>query len=141
MSPDSKKKLRNLLLQHESYKQFPYVDTTSHLTIGIGRNLSDRGISQTEALMLLEDDISYFVKKLSQYCDFFDGLDENRQIALIDMCFNLGINGFLSFNKMIDALRKKDYVTAAQEMLSSQWADQVKQRALDLAYVIRTGDF
>lgn len=140
MTPESKLKLKQLLVQHESYKQFPYTDTTGHLTIGIGRNISDRGISTTEALYLLDDDIIYFTSKLNHHLSFFSSLNENRQIALIDMCFNLGIQGFLGFNNTIAALEAENYQLASECMLDSKWAEQVGQRATTLAGIVRTGE-
>lgn len=140
MTPEAKMRLRNLLTSHESFRQFPYTDVTGHLTIGIGRNLTDRGISTNEALMLLDDDISYFANKLSHYLTCFPGLDSNRQIALVDMCFNLGIHGFLGFDGMIQALENRDYKRAHDEMLDSKWAQQVGERATQLANIILTGE-
>jgi lysozyme len=140
MTPEGKQKLRSLLVQHESYRQFPYVDTTGHLTIGIGRNLADRGISQTEAFYLLDEDASYFTSKLSHYLPFFLKLSENRQIALVDMCFNLGVQGFLNFKDMILALESHDYERAAKEMLDSKWAGQVGNRAVKLAQIVKTNE-
>lgn len=140
MTPESRQKLRSLLTTHEQFKQFPYHDTTGHLTIGIGRNLTDRGISQTEAFALLDDDISYFCSRISHACGYFDALADNRKIALVDMCFNLGVNGFLGFNNMQSALERGDYEMAAQEMLDSKWATQVGERAVTLANIVRTGE-
>ena len=140
MTPEARLKLKQLLVQHESYKQFLYVDSTGHSTIGIGRNLTDRGISTTEAFYLLDDDILYFSSKLNHFLPFFSVLDENRQIALIDMCFNLGVQGFLNFKNMIAALESHDYERAAKEMLDSKWHEQVGDRATTLANIIRTGE-
>lgn len=140
ITPEARIKLRALLIEHESCRLFPYTDTTGHLTIGVGRNLTDRGISTNEALYLLDDDISYFTIKLNHYLDCFSKLDENRQIALIDMCFNLGVQGFLGFHRVISALEDGDYPRAAAEMLDSKWATQVGDRAINLAKIIRTGE-
>lgn len=139
MSPEGKLKLRALLVNHESYRQFPYTDTTGHLTVGIGRNLSDRGISNTEAFYLLDDDILYFTSKLNHFLPFFPKLSESRQIALVDMCFNIGVQGLLNFPEMLSALEEYDFDRAADEMLDSKWAQQVGQRAITLAHIIRTG--
>lgn len=140
MTPEARQKLKGLLVQHESYRQFPYTDTTGHLTIGIGRNLIDRGVSTTEAFYLLDDDILYFSSKLTHYLSFFIDLSENRQIALIDMCFNLGLQGFLGFKGMILALEAHDYERAAMEMMDSKWAQQVGERASQLAAIMRTNE-
>ncbi len=140
MTPDAKQKLKSLLLNHEAYRQFLYTDTTGHLTIGIGRNLSDRGISITEALSLLEDDIVYFYSKLAHYVSCFDKLSDNRKIVLVDMCFNMGINGFLKFTDMLQALAQTDYETAAKEILDSKAAIQCPERYHQLAQIMRTDE-
>lgn len=140
MTPEARQKVKGLLVQDEQYKQFPYIDTTGHITIGVGRNLTDRGISTTEAFYLLDDDIMYFYNKLLHFLPFFTHLTENRQIALIDMCFNLGVQGLLNFNNMIAALDMGWWDQAANEMLKSKWSEQVGERATRLANIIRTGE-
>lgn len=140
MTPEGRQKLKGLLTQHETYKQFPYTDLTGHLTVGIGRNLSDRGISITEAGYLLDDDIGYFYGKLCHHLNFFNRLNESRQIALIDMCFNVGLQSFLNFTQMILALEAGDYDRAADEMLKSKWAKQVGERASYLANIMQSGN-
>ena len=140
MTPEGRQKLKTLLINHEQYRQFVYTDTTGHLTIGIGRNLTDRGISTTEAFQLLDDDILYFTGKLTHFLNFFTKLSEPRQIVLIDMCFNLGIQGLLGFKEMILALESHDYERAANEILNSKWAEQVHERATSLAEIMRTGE-
>jgi lysozyme len=139
MNPESRHKLRGLLLQDESFKQFPYTDTTGHLTIGIGRNLSTRGISENEAFTLLDDDIIYFGSKLSNLLPFYDSLDEIRQIALINMCFNLGVNGFLEFKNFIGYVEEKDWQKASVELLNSKAAHQCPDRYQRLSVIIKTG--
>jgi lysozyme len=121
-------------------KLHPYADSVGKLTIGVGRNLSDRGISEIEALYLLDDDMAYFYGKLLHFLPWFSKLDENRQIALCDFCFNVGVQGFLNFHETIAALEAGDYEKAAEHMLASKWAEQVKERAICLANIIRTGE-
>jgi lysozyme len=140
MTPEGKLKLRARLISQEGCKLFPYTDITGHLSIGIGRNLVDRGISSNEAFYLLDDDIIYFTDKLNHYLNFFYKMDENRQIALIDMCFNLGVQGFLNFKKMILALEAGDYQRAADEIISSKAAEQNPNRYQSLANIMRTGE-
>lgn len=139
MTPEGKQKLKVLLAKHESYKQFPSSDISGHLMIGVGRNLSDRGISVNEAYYLLDDDISYFFNKLCYLLDFFEELNEARRIVLIDMCFNLGVQGLLGFEDMLSALKDGDYNSAADEMLKSKWFHQVGERAECLADIMRKG--
>lgn len=133
-------KLKELLIKHEGLRLFPYYDTVGKLTIGVGRNLSDKGISKEEAMILLENDIKDCEKDLEKF-DWYKELDEVRKIVILDMCFNLGLPKLLSFKKMIQALRNKDYTRAAHEMLDSKWAHQVGNRALELSEIMRTGEF
>lgn len=139
MTPESMMKLKKLLILQEGYSQFIYKDITGHDTIGYGRNLASKGISVDEANFLLENDINYFNEKLENNLDFFNRLDENRKLALIDMCFNIGFNNFMKFNKMIDFLSKSKYKEAHDEMISSKWASQVGDRAIKLANIILDG--
>ncbi len=139
MTPQATEKLKNMLSIHEGFRQFPYYDTTGNLTIGFGRNLSDRGISKSEALSLLDNDIDYFMKKLIKELPFFNELDEARKIVLVNMCFNLGVVGFLQFENMLDAVRRKDWVTAAKEIMSSKAARQAPKRYQQLANIMKTG--
>lgn len=140
MTPETRQKLKNLLVQHESYRQFPYADTTGNLTVGIGRNLSSRGISSTEALSLLDDDIFYFTSKLAHLVPCFNGLDDNRKIVLVDMCFNLGVNGFLGFKRMLEALERNDFNAAADAIMDSKASEQCGERYQQLAFIMRTGE-
>lgn len=141
ITTDEIKTLRMLLIGHEGYSQFPYEDSVNKkITIGFGRNLTDRGISHHEALEMLDNDINYFVDRLAHTFPFFMALDSVRKIVLIDMCFNLGLRGLLGFTNMLSALERNDYKMASVEMLASAWADQVKGRARQLAAMMLTGE-
>jgi lysozyme len=126
------------LKQHEGYRRFVYKDTVGVSTVAYGRNLQDNGISLDEAEYMLNNDIERCKKELSPYSWYYSQPEPIRD-ALVNMCFNLGITRLLGFKKMIAALGRKDYTTAAIEALDSRWADQVKQRAKDIAVMIREG--
>ena len=144
-------RLKYVLIRHEGIRLFPYCDKTGKrfkstsecgkLTIGIGRNLEDRGITKDEALYMLENDIMYVKDKLEESLWFFNELDNIRQEVLINMAFNLGLAGLLKFKNMIKALEKKDYTKASEEMLNSKWANQVKNRAKELAHAMKYGEY
>lgn len=129
---------RRMLIHHEGFSAFPYNCPSGKITIGYGRNLEDRGISKAEALKMLEDDIMHFHNKLENNFDFYFLLSENRKSVLINMCFNLGWKGFNQFKRMLAALENEDYLSAADEMLDSLWASQVKDRAEELAEMMRS---
>ena len=132
-------KLHDLLLKHEGLRLFPYTDTVGKLTIGIGRNLSDRGISNSEAEILFENDVRLAELGLKSAFYNYDSFSENRKNALTDMVFNMGLSRFYGFKKMITATRSGDWARAADEMLDSLWANQVGNRATELANMVRNG--
>ena len=131
--------LRRQITRHEGVRLKPYRCTAGKLTIGIGRNLEDRGITAEEAAMLLDNDITETIGALSQRFDWFDELSPVRQMVLVDMCFNLGMGGLLKFKRFLGAVSRHEYEAAAQEMLASKWAKQVGQRALRLATMLESG--
>lgn len=131
-------KLTELLIEHEGLRLKPYRCPSGKLTIGIGRNLEDVGITKAEAMFLLANDIKRVSAELNAF-DWFKGLDPVRQLVLMDMCFNLGLSNLLKFKKMISALERGDYDKAHVEMLDSLWATQVGSRAWKLAKMMKHG--
>ena len=125
------------LLADEGLRLKPYKDTVGKLTIGVGRNLDDRGISEVEAKYLLVNDIKIAEADLTRHAPWWWQMDEKRQKALVNMCFNLGWPRLSKFEKMLEALKDKDYDTAAAEALDSTWATQVGDRAKRIAKVFK----
>ena len=132
-------KLIKQLKKHEGLRLKPYRCSSGKLTIGIGRNLDDKGISKPEAYMLLANDVHECINQVKKNIHFFDKLNDIRQNVLINMCFNLGIHGLLKFKKFLAALELGDFEDASIEMLDSRWALQVRTRATELSSQIRTG--
>ena len=124
---------------HEGERLKPYRCTAGKLTIGIGRNLDDRGITSEEAAMLLANDIADMVREVIRALPWVAKLDEVRQRVLIDMAFNLGIVGLLAFKRTLAAIQAGQYQQAASMMLDSRWARQVGQRADRLSVMMATG--
>ena len=137
----NKSQLTKSLIRHEALKTKPYKCTAGRLTIGVGRNLDDVGISPDEALYLLKNDIDRCVVDVGRNIPEWKKHNDCRQNVLVEMCFNMGINRMLRFKKMLAALQKNDYATAADEMLNSKWATQVGNRAQTMAQMMRTGKF
>lgn len=120
----------------EYYKKKPYLDSQGKLTIGYGRNLQENGLSLEEAEFLMKNDIKRAEEELKGF-HWYRNQPDNVKKALLNMNFNLGLPRLLSFKKMINALMEKDYAKAAAEALNSKWAEQVGNRATDIAVMIR----
>lgn len=132
-------KLTDMLVDHEGMRRKPYRCTAGKLTIGVGRNLDDRGISPDEAMYMLANDIRDSRRELSAAFPWFDKLDEVRQAVLIDMCVNLGLSRLQGFRNTLALIGVGKYEAAAQEMLNSKWAEQVGRRAQRLSRMMATG--
>lgn len=127
MTPDGIAKLKEM----EGLRLKPYLDTVGKTTIGYGRNLSDVGISEHEAAILLNNDIERATAQCRATFDWFDALDATRQDAIVNLAFNMGINGLKGFSKMLDAISRQDWKQAALELADSKWAKQVGSNRRD----------
>ncbi len=138
MAVDRAAMTRQLRL-HEGERLKPYRCTAGKLTIGVGRNLEDRGITAAESAMLLANDIGDMERELQRALPWAVRLDEVRQRVLLDMAFNLGVVGLLNFKRTLAAIQAGQYQQAATMMLDSRWAGQVGQRAERLSRMMATG--
>ena len=150
------------LIVAEGLRLQVYKDTLGIDTIGIGRNLEDRGITKEEladldiptiehvyeygiteadAVYLAENDVQIVEEELVRAHPCVDRLDSVRQLILMDMAFNMGVPRLCKFKKMWNAVHEEDFPTAAKEMLDSRWANQVKSRATKLANAMHNGEF
>ncbi len=140
MTESLKNRIKAQLVRHEGLKLKPYRCTEGKLTIGIGRNLDDCGISQKEAYAMLERDILECEQRLiDEIPEIYNNLDEVRQSVLLNMCFNLGIKGLLEFKNTLAFIGAGDWERAANNMLASKWAKQVGRRAIELSELMRKG--
>lgn len=121
------------LIRDEGMILKPYRDTVNKLTIGVGRNLDDVGISEEEARGMLNSDIDRAESGLRRTFPWFLTAPEPVQRGLTNMAFNMGLTRLTQFGKMLSALAAKDYDTAAAEALKSKWATQVGARAVRIA--------
>ncbi|NQZ10293.1 MAG: lysozyme, partial [Algicola sp.] len=85
------------------------------------------------------NDISAINRQLTEKLPFIKDITDNRKQVLLNMAFNLGIYGLLKFRRMLNAMDCADYVEAGQQMLDSRWAEQVGDRAVELAHMMIEG--
>jgi lysozyme len=117
-----------------------YRDSLGIWTIGVGRNIVDRGLSDLEVEMLLNHDIDQAVQDVhAVFGAKFQTFAEPRQAALLNMMFNLGLNRFSKFVRMIAAIREEKWEAAARCALDSLWAKQVGKRSERIAKMLREG--
>lgn len=134
-------RMRRFVKEAEGFREVMYRDSLGYWTIGYGRLLDpDKGgrISKDEAEYLLVNDL----RKAERACEelpMYLELSPARQAVLIEMCFNLGLEGLKKFKRTMRAITEQDYTEAAHHMLESRWARQVGQRAVRLSDQMRNG--
>jgi len=150
------------LITHEGLRLEVYKDSLGIDTIGIGRNLEDRGItkeeldwmdipnmaivhtmgiSEADAMYLAENDVQIVEEELVRAHPCVNKLDAVRQLVVMDMAFNMGVPRLCKFKNMWNAIHEENYIVAAKEMLDSRWAVQVKSRSTKLANAMHNGEF
>jgi lysozyme len=151
-------KLYNQLDKHVGKRAKVDLDTQRIKTIGIGFNLERAGaqkqiwalslnyheilfskkeLSESEIQALFKADADESVKASRKNAAKFDEIPEAKQRVVIDMVFNLGLAGFSKFQKLVAALKKRDWMEAAYQMDRSAWYGQVGIRAKTLVKTMR----
>lgn len=136
--------LARQLRRDEAVVPHAYEDSEGLLTIGVGRLIDKRKggrLRDDEIEYLLKNDIADVSESLRRRLPWLSKLDEARQGVLLNMAFNLGIDGLLAFRKTLALVESGDYAGASVEMLNSKWARQVKGRATRLSEQMRTGQW
>jgi lysozyme len=136
----NREKLATQLTIDEGRRARVYTDTVGKLTVGVGRNISDRAFSDDEIDLMLNNDIKLVVAQLDRSLPWWRQMNDARQNVLANMCF-MGIGTLLTFKNTLAAMQDSRYGDAADGMLASKWAKQVGQRADRLAKIMREGHF
>jgi len=153
--------LVKMIALHEGIVLNVYQDHLNINTVGIGRNLDDRGITdgellfmnktiddvyddgltEEEAYYLCMNDIAIVEKELLDSKPIVNQLSAVRQMVLVDMAFNMGVPRLKLFKNMWLAIEKVNYPLACEEMIDSRWASQVGNRAMKLSLAMKNGEW
>lgn len=133
--------LSQRIARHEGFCAFAKVDVPPMLCIGYGHDITQsaadtdyaNGITRGTALSLLQDDIARAKRQLTTELPWTVNLSQIRQEVLIEMVFQLGINGLLKFKNMLACAKRGDDKGVYDNMLSSKWHDQTPARCAELA--------
>lgn len=134
-------RLSKQLEADEGRRRRLYRDSVGKLTIGVGRNIEDRGLRDDEIDLMLKNDIDEAIGIARALVSNFDTLDDIRQEVVANMALNLGMSRLGGFKQFILALARHDYTRATAEMMDSKWYDQIGDRGKRLAYAMREGRF
>ncbi len=142
---------------HEGFRSKPYIDPL------VLRNPEHYGISKTsmntikkyfdklkitfgygftfiteeEADLVLQCRLETIKNKLESRINFFDELPEPVQEALIEMAYQMGVDGLLKFKKTLKYLSQGNWYKAYQEAKDSRWYKQTTNRAEEVLSKIK----
>ena len=138
-----KAELTRQLKGDEGTQSCVYPDHLGFYTIGVGRLVDKRkkgaGLRPDEIAYLLNNDIDDRIEQLTRRLPWFQNLDDARKGALLNMAFQLGVDGLLGFTRTLALIEAGQYDLASHNMLQSLWAKQTPARAKRMAEQIRTG--
>jgi lysozyme len=119
---------------HEGYRRFAYECSEGRLTIGYGTMIENggHGIPEPIAEALLADYINVIYTQMSKRLWFTD-LNQARQECIVEMCYQIGVEGVAGFRNMISSLKAENWLAAADDALDSLWAEQTPARAAEVA--------
>ena len=145
MKPETLQRLSDQLIAHEGMELRLYKCPAGKWSIGAGRNLQDRGITEDEARHLLNNDIRISIDELTNTFHWFTRLDETRQAAMVELHFNLGLSNLKTFTKTLGLIAEAvegrvAWHDVGRELLNSKWADQVGRRSQVIADMLIIGD-
>jgi lysozyme len=127
----------------EGVRATAYRDHLGYLTIGVGRLIdsrkTDAGLRPEEITFLLQNDIDDRIDQLTRRLPWFQNLDDARKGVLLNMSFQMGVEGLLGFERTLALIRDGKYENAAHAMLQSKWATQTTTRAQRMAEQMRSG--
>jgi lysozyme len=146
-------KLREMLIRHEGYRKIPYADVKGIKTVGVGHNLVANPLNSAMAEYLqehgeltdemisdlLEDDVEVAQIGCRKLYPKFDDFSENRQNALTDWVFNVGLGTARSFHQTNLCINLGNWQGAADHLIDSEYARQVHKRAFEISDLIRNG--
>ena len=135
--------LIEMLKRHEGVRSHVYLCSAGYETIGVGRNIAESGLGLTEDEIdfLLINDITRVKQELTDTYFWFPALNDARQDAMVDICFNLGLTRLRGFVNALEAMSREQFDIAADEFMDSRWSQQVGNRAVEVTEMIRTGEY
>src|SRR5678815_116205 len=112
------------------------------LTVGVGRNIEDVGLTALESYHLLENDVDRAIAQVVSRYPWIEEHNEARQAALVELMFNMGPETLKQFVNTLAAFRMKDYPKAAEGLKKSKWYRQVSSsRSGRIIGMIESGEF
>ena len=114
--------IKEMLIKNEGLVLQPYRCKNNFLSLGVGRNLDANGISEDEAMYLLENDIERVIASLDKNWSVFRTFPPLAQEVVIDCTFQMGITGWMNFRRTRALMEMGAWLEASEEILRSKYA-------------------
>lgn len=135
------------LRRDEGVRYSPYADTRGFQTVGVGHNLHVSPLPQgwtyplndEQVNALLTVDLDGTFAGLDAHIPWWRNLSYARQRVMVNMAYNMGVNGLMGFPHTLADIKAGNYAQAATDMSQSLWAKQVGARATRLEALMIAG--
>ena len=145
--------VKDQILRDEGYVSHLYDDATGRAlskgstivgypTIGVGFMLDREkggGLRREEIEFILSNRLKLLEKDIGRRIEFYYRLSTERRAVLINMAFQMGLDGLMGFKNTLAMISNGDYARAAEAMLDSKWARQTPVRARRMARQMESG--
>lgn len=130
-----------IIKMEEGYRAHSYRDHLGKITIGIGFMIDpdepgNIPIPENVSDLWMLDILRRRKVELDLKISWWKDLSEDRQVALMNMAYQLGVSGLMKFKNMLKALQEGRYDDASTEALDSRWAKQTPLRARRVAKIL-----
>jgi lysozyme len=133
------------ILRHEGEVLHAYQDSKGLWTIGRGHLIDQRkggGISPAASKFIYGEDLLDKQAALDRALPWWRQLDPVRAAVLLELTFNMGIGGLLTFTNTLAAFKDGRWADAAAGLRKSDWARDVQpERVMCLTQATATGIF
>ena len=131
--------LREELMADEGCVMKIYEDHLGLKTVGIGHLCRESDpefdmevgapISEERVMELFDQDMSWTFRDCIRLLPEFNDLPDEVRLIVANMMFNLGAKRLSGFSRLLAAIEREDWNSAADEMVDSRWHKQVPERS------------
>ena len=131
--------LREELMADEGCVYSVYLDHLGLKTVGIGHlcrgsdpeSTLEVGtpVSEERVMELFDKDMSWTFRDCIRLLPEFNDLPDEVRLIVANMMFNLGAKRLSGFSRLLAAIEREDWNSAADEMVDSKWHRQVPERS------------
>ena len=131
--------LREELMADEGCVMKIYEDHLGLKTVGIGHLCRESDpesdmevgtpVSEERVMELFDKDMSWTFRDCIRLLPEFNDLPDEVRLIVANMMFNLGAKRLSGFSRLLAAIEREDWNSAADEMVDSRWHRQVPERS------------